>query len=292
MDTEQQQAPAAEPEQAPYEYEPPEAEDQESGSESAAGQPAQGDEAEAGQGELQAPEVVEVEFNGKTYNVPADLKDNIMMQADYTRKTQELAEQRRQFEAQAATPPQQVQEQDLQDRGYAMQLEQQLQQYENVDWDAWENQDFLAAQQAWRARQQMTEDLRNAKERISQREHQRTAVQQQTFAKQVQETQSRVAKDAELKGWGQDLAVKVTENATKAYGIPDRDVQMFNASYGYVKMAHDAYKWREHLKKTTQSQAPKPLEKPKGRAAPPPRAVSDKQDIDAWMKSRNRQVGR
>ena len=44
------------------------------------------------------PEAVEdlqiVEFEGKEYNIPPELKDAIMRQSDYTTKTQEIAEQR------------------------------------------------------------------------------------------------------------------------------------------------------------------------------------------------------
>jgi hypothetical protein len=36
-----------------------------------------------------------IEIKGKTFEVPAELKDNFLMQSDYTKKTTELAEQRR-----------------------------------------------------------------------------------------------------------------------------------------------------------------------------------------------------
>src|SRR5438093_10948162 len=41
----------------------------------------------------------EIERNGKKATIPAWLKPELMMQADYTRKTQELAEARRAFES-------------------------------------------------------------------------------------------------------------------------------------------------------------------------------------------------
>lgn len=45
----------------------------------------------------------EVEYEGKTYKVPAELKDALLRQSDYTRKTTDLAEQRKAVEATAAT---------------------------------------------------------------------------------------------------------------------------------------------------------------------------------------------
>lgn len=45
------------------------------------------------------PELVEIEYEGKTLKVPVEAKDALLRQADYTRKTMDLAEQRRTFEA-------------------------------------------------------------------------------------------------------------------------------------------------------------------------------------------------
>src|SRR5947199_238059 len=43
----------------------------------------------------EAPEEAEVEYGGKTYTLPAELKDALLRQADYTRKTQEVAQGRK-----------------------------------------------------------------------------------------------------------------------------------------------------------------------------------------------------
>ena len=44
----------------------------------------------------------EAEYDGKKFTGPKGIKEAILRQADYTRKTQEVAEQRKQVEAQAA----------------------------------------------------------------------------------------------------------------------------------------------------------------------------------------------
>ena len=54
------------------------------------------EETEEGEGET---DTAEVELNGEKYKVPAALKDAFLMQADYTRKTQEVAEVRKTAEA-------------------------------------------------------------------------------------------------------------------------------------------------------------------------------------------------
>src|SRR5215204_3179929 len=49
--------------------------------------------------ETEAEELEEIERNGKKYKIPTALKSELLMQQDYTRKTQEVAEQRRAIEA-------------------------------------------------------------------------------------------------------------------------------------------------------------------------------------------------
>lgn len=52
-----------------------------------------------GSEEIASPdELVEVEYDGQKYKVPAPLKEGVLRQADYTRKTMDLAEQRKAFE--------------------------------------------------------------------------------------------------------------------------------------------------------------------------------------------------
>lgn len=46
----------------------------------------------------QEDDLEEVEHSGKKYRIPKELKPALMLQADYTRKTQEAAEARRAFD--------------------------------------------------------------------------------------------------------------------------------------------------------------------------------------------------
>ena len=48
--------------------------------------------------ESDEPEYVEVEYDGAVYEVPANLKDALLRQSDYTQKTQEVAAQRKEIE--------------------------------------------------------------------------------------------------------------------------------------------------------------------------------------------------
>jgi len=55
-------------------------------------------------------EFVEVEVNGKLYEVPVELQDSLLRQEDYTKKTQEVASQRKEAEVQLGQVKQQMQE--------------------------------------------------------------------------------------------------------------------------------------------------------------------------------------
>lgn len=86
----------------------------------------------------QEPEVAEVEIDGETYQVPTKIKDRFIHHADYTRKTQELAEARRvvaaseqQFKLQSAFQ-QSVGDEVAQVKA----IESQLAQYAKLDWQA------------------------------------------------------------------------------------------------------------------------------------------------------------
>lgn len=70
----------------------------EEASEEAEPEAVEGDEAE--QPESTSEEYEEVEYEGQTYQVPKELKEGLLRHADYTQKTQQLAEQRRTVELQ------------------------------------------------------------------------------------------------------------------------------------------------------------------------------------------------
>ena len=94
---------------------------------------AETDGAEDGQPE---DDTEEVDWDGTKYRIPKALKPGLLMQADYTRKTQELAEQRRHVEQHVQSLSQQaeLQQATLEHRVNLRTVEQQLQQFSNTDW--------------------------------------------------------------------------------------------------------------------------------------------------------------
>lgn len=98
--------------------------------------PAESDPAEATEEAQAQPVSAEVEIDGKTYQVPPELKDGYLRQSDYTKKTQQIAQERN-----AALAIKQTAEQALavaQQMGPLLaefhQRQAQAQQYQRVDW--------------------------------------------------------------------------------------------------------------------------------------------------------------
>ena len=96
------------------------------------------------------PEPVDVEYEGKQYKLPPELKDAVLRQADYTRKTTEVAEARRAVEAER----EQIQalanrsQEEFQAHVTFTQLDAAVKQYETIDWAAWMQTDPNAANAA------------------------------------------------------------------------------------------------------------------------------------------------
>lgn len=120
------------------------------------------------------PELVEVELEGKQYKLPPELKDKFMAQSDYTRKTQELAEQRRLLDTQVQL--QQQEEQFRQSVAPEMvqlnKLDIQLAQYKGLDWASMDVETMtrtrIAYDQLKEAREDINQTLQGKRQQFDQ----------------------------------------------------------------------------------------------------------------------------
>lgn len=159
------------------------------------------------------PDVVEIELNGKKYSVPAELKDGYLMQADYTRKTQEVADIRKIVEAQKAEAETfyNVSQEVLEARAALMNVDGQLKRYQDLDWRALENEDPMSAMSAWREFQQLKEARGNIGGFLDRQQNERSVKAQQETAKRLRET--REFAETKIPGWSNDIDAKITEFA-------------------------------------------------------------------------------
>lgn len=183
----------------------------------------------------------EVEYEGEKYRVPKPLKDALLRQADYTRKTQMLAEERKAAQAERANYAQANQEY-LQGLARVVALDDQLGQYEKVDWAAVTQADPVQAQQAWIQYQQLKDHRQALAVQLQQREQQRQFEAKQMAATQLEEGRRVLERD--IKGWSPELAKQIADCAVKEYGYPPEELA--GATHPrHVMVLHDAMQWRQ-----------------------------------------------
>ena len=99
----------------------------------------------------------EIDYEGEKYRVPPKLKDAFLRMADYTQKTQEVAETRKAIEGERAAFEQernlaaqsyQRQQANLQAYASLSALDGKLEQFGSVNWQQWSDQDPVEAQKA------------------------------------------------------------------------------------------------------------------------------------------------
>ena len=238
--------------------------------------------------EASEPETVEIEINGKTYSVPAELKDSFLMQSDYTRKTQELAAERKAL-GEAKERVQQAGEAEVTARARVMAYEAAIGEYQGVDWDALEMQDPVAAQRHFRKFMQLNQELDGAKAEYQSAVQQRTLETQQEAATRIEQGLAELQRD--IPDWGPAKAEELMAFGEKQFGF-SRDYMESITDPKLVKLMHFAHlAQKSALKPAVKNEAIKPASKVKG-GGQPVVGLDDRLSTDEWMKRRNEQLRR
>lgn len=246
---------------------------------------------DAGPGKDEAPEeedLFELELDGQVYVMPGALRGAVLRQADYTRKTQELAEQRRAFEAERQALAQRAGRGMSEERTRLAVLDHYLSEFEQVDWRAYEAEDPEAAQQLWaqyediaQAREQLAEAVAHAEAR-AELEHARAA------AERMAETGRTLAR--EIDGWSPETAAKLVEYA-QAFGVTLEELAE-TADPRLWKLLHKAWRADQTSQQDVVSQAyaVRPAVRVAGVATGG--GVRDELGTREWMARRNQQAAR
>ena len=264
----------------------------------------EGDEPEAEPEE----ETEEVEWDGKKYALPKTLKAGLMMQADYTRKTQEVAEQRKALGARYAEIEQQaeLQRATLTERVQLETLTGQLQQFQSLDWDQFESQygasAVAKAMAQWRGLESKVGQLTSE---ITEKETAIRLQKDQAAEAALQEADKILSR--EVQGYGPALVQQVAQVAV-AYGItPDEikasfisddgepDIRTFKVLSELATLRAKVAEYESKQIKTDQVRKiakvqPAPTVSPKGgqyRAG-----LDDSLPTDEWVRRRNAQVAK
>jgi hypothetical protein len=248
------------------------------------------DDATEGDANPTEEELEEIERDGKKAKIPSWLKPELMMQADYTRKTQELAEARRAFEAERGNA-QQAGEAELSAHANLTLIDRQIGQYSKVDWNAWHDSDPFEAQKAF-AQFQLLKDARTQTlGYLGSIRQERTIREQQETAKRLEEGAAELARD--IKDWSPQTAAKLMDFGQSHYGFSREDLDGIDDPR-LVKVLHAACQWEEHQQKQrrAQSHAAAQTARPAakvGGASPKP-GLDDRLSAEEWLRRRNEQL--
>lgn len=187
-------------------------------------------ETEAQEGESDDDGYEEVEYEGTAYKLPKELKDAVLRQADYTRKTQEVAEQRRLVEATQATLK--AQEQSLRDEqafhsevlqevAEIRAAENTLKQYDQIDWNGLSDQDPVQAQKLWFQYQQTRNRVAELQTGVQHKYEKFRFTKQQQIAEATQRGLEVLKKD--IPNWSPETARQLREAGKEHYGFADAD---------------------------------------------------------------------
>ena len=253
---------------------------------------------EEGQPEVEAVEpaveYAEIERGGKKYQVPKELEAEFLMQADYTRKTQATSAREKELDVREQHIAQQAQvtEEELTERATLVNVSNELQKYQNVDWDALENEDPMGAQKHWRTFQTLQQQYGQLNHNLGQRQEHRTREAQQDIAKRIEETRTFAQK--EIPGWSPEVDNKILD-FTQTMGISkEAIVQAMNPQV--YKVLHLAWVGSQALNKpatapkpVSTTPAPKPLSTVSAKGGTVSKDIAD-MNMDEYAAHRRKQM--
>jgi len=253
-DVKQQQPEEQKPTEAEAESEAP----TEEGVEEEATEESSDDEAtEEEQSEDEVPAILKLKVNGEEIEKPLDEVVALAQQGlDYTQKTQQVAEQRKELEdyakgiqAQEAIFRQEVELQNvlINEVAQITALDQKLSAYQNVNWQELSDNDFVEAQKLFFTYNQLQQERNQL---VSQFE----AKKQEVVTKQTQLLSEKIAKGKEIlakeiPNWSPETNQALLSTG-KEYGFSDAELNSI-VDPRHVKVLHDAMQWRKLQKNPT-----------------------------------------
>lgn len=238
-------------------------------------------------------ETFEIVHEGRPYQLPAALKGGFLRQADYTRKTQELAAHRKALlaEREAAARAIQAAHEGLGDQAHLAALDRQVAALAQVDWRALAQADPQRAEALW-SQAQHTQALRD---RYAEAVHHHRARAQAVAARQRAASMTATGQvlSRDIEGWSPELAAKLVDYA-RGHGVTLDELSQADDPRVW-KIIHCAYQGDYTQRKegaaaaVAKAQAVRPAIVVSGGAASGG-GLRDDLGAKEWMKRRNDQV--
>jgi hypothetical protein len=205
------------------------------------------------------------------------IKSERLMQSDYTRKTQEVAEQRKAFEIERAQH-QQVTQTYLREVAQIVATDERLNQFQKVDWQALSDSDPVQAQKLYFEFQQLQGTRSQLQNSLTQRQQHDAMQAQQTTAKRLQE--ARAVVEREIKGWSPELDMALKKTAMSV-GFSEDEARVSDPRT--IKLVHKAYLYDQLVSQRAKPAAPPPpppVTRVTGAGATSTRKLSEMSDAD------------
>ena len=240
---------------------------------------------------VEAPEVddsEEIDHEGEKYKLPKKLadewKNGRLRQQDYTVKTQDLAKQRTEFEAaqQEFVARQQFQQQHIQAVAKVMAIDERLEQFSKLDWNALTDADPVQALKLDRQMRELQQQRAQQVDGLQQSQAKLTFEQQQATARRQQEAREELSKD--IPGFGTAEVQKQLLEVGKAAGYKQEELASVQDPRA-VKLLHKAYLYDQLIAKAkapaTTSANITPITRVTGASAATQKSIGDKGLSDA-----------
>ncbi|QGZ42709.1 hypothetical protein IP92_05758 [Pseudoduganella flava] len=255
-------------------------------------------EGEGAEGGEQPEEEEEIEVDGRKFVLPKTAAQKLqaerLMQADYTRKTQEAAEVRKAAEAEreAVARERETQQQFVKEMAKVEALNDQLAVFDQLNWDELIANDPQNAMLYQQRQRQLEAERNKAVEAVTQKQQQFALNEQQEIAKQVQEAEAYVQR--EIPGWSPQRAEALNKYLSDNGVKVDKSVgRLLIQQPALLKLIDRAEKFAQLEKKQAEKTAAPPVPPPATRvSAARPGAQRDpaKMSTAEWMAHRNSQV--
>lgn len=230
----------------------------------------------------------EVEHDGVKHRIPKALKGAFLMQQDYTRKTQALAQERQAFEA-ARTSYGEATEAETKAKTDLAVIDANIRAFDNIDWDTWFETDPSEAQKAAFRLQQLERSRGETQQNLSRATQARESQAQQATVQRIATTLNEMA--AQRPGFDQAKALEVAQSAQSNYGFSADEMREALGDTRMMRLLADLHEARAAVSKQTVQRKAETIQKVQPAAkvggANPPAKLDDRTGIDAWMAKRN-----
>lgn len=218
----------------------------------------------------------EIEIDGKKFALPKSaaqrLQSERLMQQDYTRKTQEVAEGRKALEAEReqAKAAHAQQQQFIKEIAKVQALDDELAKFNGIDWDGLSDTDPVTVQKLQIRLQALQNERHQAAQAVTTKQNEYALQEQQATAKQLQEAEAYVQR--EIPGWTNERGAQINKFAADMGVKVDRQfAQALIQNPALMKILDQAEKFSQLVAK----QAAKP-KAPTAPPAPPTRVSASR----------------